>query len=715
MHQLEHYQMNFDTLEDDFINPTDIPKGTKLRRFIQVQGTRLIFKSLENLIDKERFKVIHSGEIPVHRFVMVPDIDNMSYMTKNHDTLTHYCKVPQKTNFHQDPLLKPDCQHQHDFKCSLRKVMNLGIFIKKVNAYANLNPNIKKQDTVEYAIYQDLLQKSMMKWDDKDVFHHCVFDHHTNVLECDCNGGLGHWDILDIIRNDTELLDTSKKRYQTSLTDGSYDPHSFIPWRNLNGDLIFEDKISSGNCIDAVVKIGTLRVESFNDVVGLNVEFAWLYIDNIFYCPMSSPSQGPHICHKIMCDTFLRGGFTVCALSGITLVDKNFDWSINTKVTKKGSYEQSIKRDIYDCKKVFTSKPRHVNTGVSKNDLMDVDSELSISVFNEFKTVEQLKKFHENNRDRATNRTQQDKERREILKSKIMSEGTEKAIKMAKSGHFSNYLEYKKEAFIAVKKILCYGNSPLRAMLINMERMFNVVRRLEHKDSSSNRDKITLEISNHPMPRGSILPSNYKRIEYKPSSSSSSSSAVILYQKEDRNDDCIISLESKTFNIQKYIIDKNDVEQNINDEIQRLAEASIRFWALIRTRTRLGRENPNVFNFNHFVYAFLYLERDGYIINTGFAGAGDNIVFFEKNLFLKGALPPKMDDLKKLKIVSNAKRDVNYVYDRIKDAINETIVEEKRSFVDLHPYKNEKLDFSIDSKEFPPSLFISLQIKRVMK
>jgi len=710
--------MNFDDLEDDFINPTDIPKGAKLRRFIQIQGTKLVFKSLEKLIDRERFKVIHSGEISVHRFVMIPDIDNMTYMSRNHDTLTHYCKVPNKTNFHQDPLLKPDFDLLNDFKCSLRKVMNLGIFIKKVNVYPHLNPKIQDQDSPEYAIYHDLLQKSMMNWNDKNVFHHCTYDHHMNLLECDCCGGLEHWDVLDNIRNDTSETTQKQKRYQTSLIDSRFDPHSFIPWRNLNGDLIFEDTISTGNCIDAVVKIGTLRVESFNQIVGLNVEFAWLFIDNIFYCPMGSPSQGPHICHKIMCDTFLRGGFTVCALSGITLDDKNFDWSINTKATKKGSYEQAIKRDIYDCKKVFTSKPRHVNTGVSKSDLADVESELSTSVFNDLKTIEQLKKFHENNRDRATNRTQKEKEHREILKSKIMSEGTEKAIKMAKSGHFSNFLEYKKEAFIAIKKILSYGDSPLRAMLIKMEKLLNVNRTIEYKGGSSNKDKITLEISNHPMPRGSILPSNYKCLEYKPSdsaASSSSSSAVILYQKQDRNDDCITSLESKTFNIERWIIDKNDVEQNINDDIQKFADAAIRFWALIRTRTRLGRMYPNLFNFCNFVYAFLYLQRDGYVINTGLAGFGDNIVFFEKDLFLKGALPPKMDDLKKLRIVSNAKRDVNYVYDRIKDAINESIVDEKKSYVDLHPYKNLNLDFSIDSKEFPPSLFVSLQVKRVMK
>ena len=174
-------------------------------------------------------------------------------------------------------------------------------------------------------------------------------------------------------------------------------------------------------------------------------------------------------------------------------------------------------------------------------------------------------------------------------------------------------------------------------------------------------------------------------------------------------------IERKIFDIQIFKIDKSDVEKNIDDKIQKLADASIRFWALIRTRTKLGRENPNFFNFNIFVYSFLYLQRDGYIINTGFAGMGERIIFFEQDLFLKRALPVNMEDLQKNKNAKNSKRGIKFVYDNIKNAIQRTILEEKRSFIDLHPYRNAELDFSIDSEEFPPSLFISLQLKKIIK
>lgn len=688
---------------DNFINPTDVPKGDKLTKFIQKQGTKMVLKSLEQLINNERYKIIDSGEISVHRYVMVPDIDNMIYRKQSHDKLTHYCKLPPKGNFRDS--------QKENFQCELRKVMNLGIFIKKVNIYAGMNDSLCNPSSLEYQIAHDLRNKTMIDWDEKLPFHHCIYDHHYEKFECDCVGGLDHWETLDFIKNNIE---SNKKLYHTIMNDCRYDPHFFIPWRNLNGDLIYEEEITRGNCIDAHVKIGTLRVESFNNIVGLNVEFMWLFIDNIHYCPISSPSQGPHICHKLMCDTYLRGGFIICALSGIALTDRNYEWSINTKEIQRGSIEESNNKNIRECRKAFLSKPKHMNTGVSKNDLNNLDSEISISVYSGLKTFESLKNFHEDTRDRATNRTQKDKEHRELLKSKIMSEGTEKAIKMAKSGHFSNYMEYKREAFINVKSILQFGDGPLRAKLIEMEKLLNIRRTLDGINGSEMK-KITLEISDYKMSRGSILPSNYQCIEYKPAeTSSSSSSALTLYHQNERIE-TMTDIESKTFTIQKYLIDKSDVEKNIDDTIHRLADASIRFWALIRTRTRLGKLYPNFFNFNIFVYAFLYLQRDGYVINTGFAGLGDTIVFFEKDLFLKGALPPKMDDLKRMRIVNNSKRGVRFVYDQIKNAIQETIVDEKRSFVDLHPYRNSQLDFSIDSKEFPPSLFISLQVKKVMK
>ena len=718
-----------DSLQNQFFFPT----GKKLFDFIQTQGTRMIFDSIDKLINLEKFNSLCKNQIPIHRYLPTPDIDNFLYRRDKPNYLTHFCNIPEKSFFKKDektfvhdPFVPQDLEEKIKKKCCLKKLLSVSIFLQKVSINKKLNSSFDDKESNDYLIFTDLQDKSAVAWNEKKPFHHCTFDYYNRRIHCECTGGLNHWITLDEILHDhfhKNNHNLKQNKYRILYENQKFDSNYFIPWRNLNGDFVFEQDVTTGNCIDSNVKCGSIRISDFNGVKGLSADFVFFLVDEIFYCPFGSPSQGPHICHKIMCDTFLRGGFSICSLTGIALEDKKSDWRMNTKAIERNSYEESIFNDIRDCKKAFSNKPKHVNSGASKKDINDVDHEIHHRAMSDIQTYESLRNFADSYRNKSSNRSANEKDFRKKLKNKLISLGTPESIHMASTGHFSNIKEYQREALICVRSVLQFGDCVLRAMLIDMEKTVNINNYLTFSQNSNGKTsgpkkKITLVIQDHHISRGSVIPSNFNRIEYKPTSTTSSSNVknqLIPLQQNNLSQRIIQReiVESRMFEIEKVTIEESDVQKNIEDRIQKFADAAIRFWALIRTRTNLGRTNANFFSFNIFVYAFLYLQRDGFTINTGFAGMGERIIFFEKDLFLKNALPKRMEDLQKKNLVRNSRKGINFVYENIKKAIRETVVDEKRSFIDLHPYRNTKLDFSIDSKEFPPSLFVSLQIKKL--
>ena len=716
-------------------HPYDMPIGDDLIKFIQIQGTKNVSEAIRILIDHDQEKKINEGVLDPYRFNILIDSDRkIDEFNRKVFLPNHMCKIPKKHHFEEN--FEPS--EIDDVQCILKQITMVNVFIKNVqiNKYKNLN--LGDESSNDHLIYQDLKRKADIPWNEKSPLHTCIYNYNEKKPICTCDGGLSHWELLDEILssmiskkiNDQEI----KRNFKTTLSK-KIDPHLFIPWKNEDGELSFDYDIYNHqrNCIDTSVYMGNFNIRDFIGIVGLNVEFVWMGIDDVMFCPSGTSNQGPHICYNIGCDTIITGGYTRCSLTGIILSDKMGIWTINPNNYSTNGVDEMLRNDISECRKVFLKRPRHVNVGVSNNDIKSETHEGCIfkTIVDGKKTVEELERFQNEMKSTSKNRTIKDKEKRNQIKSAILNNGNENEMKIAISGHFSDYNEYKMEAFLTIQKLFYFGKTPLKAMLITMEKLTNGVIGYDGQASSSNtpslidtishekQKKITFKINGEEdIKRKRLTPTNYLRIEDKSSSESSMNDhqqtkkqrmiSTISYDETKQNDGMV-------FDEIVEFINPDDVTKNISDKINILSEAVIRFWALIKTRTQMGREKSNCFNFYSFIYAFLFLQRDGYELNTGIAGHGDKIVFFEKDIFLKHALPKEMDDLLSFGIQNNTKRDIKIVYNNIKQALKETIIDEHISYHDLDPYKNNKLDFSITSLEFPPSLFISLQQKKNIK
>jgi hypothetical protein len=703
-----------------FHNPFEVPADDSLIEFVRVQGTRLVLDALTMSIRENQKRKIDEGEIDPYIIDITTNVNNrIDSKKKLNEVASHFCKVPDKNSINSEKYIKD--------RCFLNEMACAAVFIRKVTALASENPAFKDEKSYESTVCKDLRQKASIGWLDKAPLHTCSWNITEDKIQCDCIGGLTHWSVLDAILSSTSTHCIDKTNLFRIITKENYDPHLFIPWRNDIGELVFnpiteEERINgTGNCIDASVQLSSVRLTNFCGISGLSIDMLVLSISDIYFCPSGHPTQGPHICHIMDCDIVLSNGCTSCALTGIAMRDRRGDWIFDKRVFKVDSVDKKESKDIQDCYNYVFNTMTQYKGGVPHSEMSDINSEMFNDVVGNIKTIEQLNRYQSNSRNTSSQRTMSEKKKRSLIKDALLRIGTEDAKKMAITGHFSDYYEYEKEAYLTVMKILQFGEKSTRAMLIDMEKAYNLRCNIDNKTNGlsigQKQKKITLVIEGKKdLSRKRITTNDRLRLEYAPEKKrkgmiiqytgyNGSSSLTVTGEMSSSADNDIFEEEIKE-------IDESDVTKNKDKMISALAKAGLRFWALIRVRTEMGKNFPNEFNFYTFIYAFLYLKRDGYKLNTGIAGTGDIISFFSPDIFLKHALPADMSDLKKLGYSSNVKKDVKSVYQNIKKAIHEEVVENNRSYIDLDPYMNTKLDFSIDSKEFPPSIFVSLQLKK---
>jgi hypothetical protein len=694
-------------------NPFEVPIGKDLSFFIKTQGTRLLFDSFSAVANHIQCQQIESGEIDLFSVDITTPVNNRFDGEEIDTTFTHYCKLPDQTN----------TAHSND-RCFLKEIRAVGVFAKKAYILSSENPAFADGDSHESSVYRDIKMKTSLPWLDKRPLHRCTQDVQNNHLLCNCEGGLSHWSTLDAILSSTNAIGLCNDDNVKIVLKIEFNPHDFIPWRNEVGELVFSPPVESdfskgtGNCISATVQLSIVKLDKFCGIPGLFVDVLILTIGDIYYCPLSHPTQGPHICHKMDCDIIKTDGATKCVLTGIAMPDRNGDWCFDKHKFKFS--ESDIKESLHIqgwFNSLYGIMSKH-SQGASRDDLRDMTSESFSNAMREIKTIDQLNKYQINTRNMSAQRSMSEKKKRALIREKLMEIGTEEARRMATTGHFSDYEEYEREALFTVMKILQFGEKTTRAMMIDMEKRTNIVANLgngsnalgykqkkltfitEGQDPTKNRKRITTE---HRM-----------RIEHQPSKKTTG----MMIQYSGQNGSTALVMTGETggdddiFDEEIVEIDKSDIAKVKDAMIQGLAQTALRFWALIRVRTRLGRDFPNYFNFHTFIYAFLYLLRDGYDLNTAMAGVGDRIVFFPGDMFLRHALPENMSDLNTLGYQNHLRRDAKFVYKNIKRAIQEEIVDNGVSHVDLDPHVNRDLDFSIDSKEFPPYIFVSLQSRK---
>jgi len=708
----------------------EIPIREDLNEFIKFQGTKLIDDGIHKYIESQRKDDFSSGRLNIFRSNISPDIDNQISRKFQKDVLSHICKLPDSSHILRDQKIPVDGSRPY---CSLKQLCSIGVFVKRV--YSRSPDRLESPDRevspteleIQKKVCTEIAFESQIPWNKKEPYHKCFYNVTNQELVCNSRG-LNHWHYLDCICNSFRISDkTILKDTNIHLEKYDFDVNKFVPWRNEIGEIIFtkENPNTFGNSIDAHIKVGTTKITNLFGILNFDVEFLWLAIDNVYYCPLGQSTQGPHICYVTGCDHPLSGGFTGCSLTGLELRDRNGSWEIDTKHYIKTSVEIRESSTNNDCKSAFKNKPKHVNSGVSTEELRKMGDSFYDAI-DQFTNPEELARFEEKMKSTSSTRSIVEKALRKQMKDKLFDIGTEQSIKMAKSGHFSLYKSYVLESYFTINKILKYGERPKTAMLINMEKIVNnnlqMLKYDPNASSSSDgkqitvkQDKITFVLPDKELTRKRFVPDSFIVVKNGSKRQKTSSQALIEVDKNHALSvyNPMTTLEDDiVFNEIKATIDESDIQKVLEAKIIELTEKTVKFWALLRQRTKHGREFPNRFNFHLFIYAFLYLLRDGLIINTESPGfVGENVCFFERDIFLKNALPHDIGDLKKLNIVSHGKKDAAIVYKNIKSAISE-FIDSKGDYTYIHPDLQENLDFSIDSKDFSPSIWISLHKKK---
>lgn len=729
-------------LDPNYIKHHDLPSRTELNHFIKVNGTYMIDDAICNFVEDNRKKDYESGRLSLVRSNIYEDFDNNLFESKRKNSIEHICKSPDTMY-----ILKPDdviqeCQ-KHDDMCALKHLCCISLFTKRVlpRLPEFIEPNDSDQLPFEINEMRRRLQMSIIQqcntpWKDKKPCHSCKFNVSDKIRHCN-NECLFHHNlrVIDDIQLDFHIDNRSRLRdFKQLLNMSEFDVNKFIPWRNALGDIIFEEEKNetNGNAIDSIVKVGLLKVSNLCDIPNFDVEFLVLAIDNIFFCPLGKKSQGPHICATVGCDQPLASGFTGCSLTGLQLRDRSGSWLVDTsRLDKNGAI---ISRNRYECNQAFSNKPKHINSGVSKDELRKKETDKFHEAISEIKNPEQLARFAEMMKGSSLTRSIVERSERQKVKERLIDIGSEESTKMAKSGHFSNYEAYVMEAYMQINQLFKFGTRSFKAMLILMEKLLNNSFYMIKKDTSASsssssyqkprvaeikKDKITLVVNDKELNRKRLLPDSFmisdstKRHQTNKDSNSCRSLVEVNPETSLSVYNPTVTLsDDNVFNEIKKNIDEEDVNKNLEAKIMELTDKTVKFWALLRQRTHRGKTRPNDLNFSVFIYSFLYLLRDGLIVNVEKANIGlTRIQFFEKDIFLKNALPDNITDLKKFKIVNHGKKDASVVYKNIKETISE-FMREGGDYTYIHPDLQDQLDFSLESTHFPPSIWVSIHKKR---
>ena len=95
-----------------------------------------------------------------------------------------------------------------------------------------------------------------------------------------------------------------------------------------------------------------------------------------------------------------------------------------------------------------------------------------MEVVDDITNIQELTNLEEKLKSTSSSRSMNEKAARRRIKDSLLEIGTQNAVKMATTGHFSQYNEYYKEGYFVINKILKFGVKPLLAML-NMEKAMN--------------------------------------------------------------------------------------------------------------------------------------------------------------------------------------------------------------------------------------------------
>lgn len=154
-------------------------------------------------------------------------------------------------------------------------------------------------------------------------------------------------------------------------------------------------------------------------------------------------------------------------------------------------------------------------------------------------------------------------------------------------------------------------------------------------------------------------------------------------------------------NMQKVGLDARPVPANIllSGKARRnffmiYAMRALKLWLVVRTRTRLGCEDPGLFPFSDFVIAAMYIQRDGVKVPGSVTGGNYSEIVLKEDLVLKKVLPStasfeKMDCDRA--VVMNLMKQINI-------ALIDAIRDERRDPRELEPD-------SINIESVPPSVF----------
>lgn len=167
-------------------------------------------------------------------------------------------------------------------------------------------------------------------------------------------------------------------------------------------------------------------------------------------------------------------------------------------------------------------------------------------------------------------------------------------------------------------------------------------------------------------------------------------------------------------NIEIIRVEDGNLEKMLDEKVNALCAACVRYWVFLRTKTKSGFETPTLISFENFPIAFLFLLQEGYKLKLSKTTTGTdaaNVTVIQKMHFLERCLLP-LDDYSS-HVVGTPKDVIMTSKNNIRQILKEEIADRQKDYTLYDPFS----DFvsSIDPNlyyESKPYLFSSIKKKK---
>jgi hypothetical protein len=467
-------------------------------------------------------------------------------------------------------------------KCELRSFRAVGIY-----------PVWARQEEEEMAeenkeVLRELKRKSEEEWGKREPLHVCVQREEKEGKRCDEKGGMGHAEEFERMLRGKRVGEEGKVTYlhPTSIEGEERE------WRE--------------GSVQVPVRMEERTYRDFGGNRGLKLTVVGLSVLRVYYCRRGGRKQGAHNCARLTCARMVPQGGLTCTLTGEQIMEDGSMMEEGWRGEKSGEWAWA-QRSAHELYQAGFDQPQGTG-GQGRASLLAEPQAFQEALEGAESAVElaglRTLTYAQPGRRSAGERREREERRRALLAQRDAA-----SRRLAANGRWSTQADYRNVAQMRIKDLIGFGGYAQKGTVRYLRRMWGALEEL--RAGKEGREVRRIQVALKPK-------------EGKGGGGGEEEAIEPFVDAEDRL--CFVFREA-------------EIRQRIDVQIRRLADAALRFWIIIRTRTQRGRGSPHLFPFNNFVVAFLYLLKEGLSFPAP-SPSEAALAFFEKNAFLGYVLPP---------------------------------------------------------------------------